>query len=143
MSLHWIKFIMIKIKKLDNNGYRNFGLTMAVFFTAMFGIVLPFVFSFDNYIWPFVTSIIFVFLALFTPRWLMYLHILWMTLGHYLGIINTTIILTLVFIVIFVPMAFLLKIFGKDPMRRSKKQCLDTYWISSKQPPKEQMEKIY
>jgi hypothetical protein len=134
---------MIKIEALDNNGYRNFGLVMAVFFTVIFGIVLPYILNYHNYIWPFTVAIIFTFIAVIAPRLLKYIYTPWMILGHYLGAINTKIILTLVFIIVFVPMAFLLKLFGKDPMRRSNSKLLNTYWISSKKQDKNHMEKIY
>jgi len=134
---------MIKIEALGKKGYRNFGLIMAGFVTVIFGIILPFLLNFEHSVWPFIVSIIFIFIAIVVPYLLKYLYIPWMILGHFLGLVNTRVILTLVFLIIFVPMALLLKLFGKDPMRRSKKQILETYWINSKKQPKEHMEKIY
>jgi len=134
---------MIKIEALGRKGYRNFGLIMAGFVTVIFGIVLPFILNLEHSIWPFIVSVIFIFIAIGVPYLLKYIYVPWMVLGHFLGLFNTKIILTLVFLIVFVPMAFLLKLFGKDPMRRSKNQIFETYWINSKKQSKEHMEKIY
>ena len=52
----------------------------------------------------------------------------WMKFAHGLGWVNTRIILTLVYYLVFSPLAILFKIIGKDPMNR-KIGSADTYWI--------------
>ncbi len=42
----------------------------------------------------------------------------WMKLGGILGFINTTIILTAVYFIIFTPVSLLFRIIGKDSMKR-------------------------
>ena len=41
-----------------------------------------------------------------------------MSLGHILGWINSRLILSLIFVVILIPLAFIMKTFGYDPMRQ-------------------------
>ena len=42
----------------------------------------------------------------------------WMALGHALGYVNTRILLGLVFYLVVTPTGFVMRLFGKDPMRR-------------------------
>ena len=44
----------------------------------------------------------------------------WMALGHALGWVNSHIILGLVFIVVLQPIAYVMRLFGHDPLRRKK-----------------------
>lgn len=44
----------------------------------------------------------------------------WMALGHALGWVNSHIILGLVFIVVLQPIAYVMRLFGHDPLRRQK-----------------------
>ncbi|MEI7441720.1 MAG: SxtJ family membrane protein, partial [bacterium] len=52
---------------------------------------------------------------------------LWMKVGAILGFINTTIILTVVFFVIFTPASFILRLLGKDPMKRKYQAKTTSY----------------
>lgn len=51
-----------------------------------------------------------------------------MKFAHALGWVNTRIILSLVYFIIFTPMALFFKIIGKDPMDR-RFESVDSYWI--------------
>lgn len=52
----------------------------------------------------------------------------WMKFAHALGWVNTRIILTIVYLLVFTPMALIFKVIGKDPMER-KFEKVDSYWV--------------
>ena len=56
----------------------------------------------------------------------------WMKLAGVLGFINTRILLGLAFYVLFTPWAIIMKLTGKDPLRRSKTD--GSYWIPRTKP---------
>ena len=59
-------------------------------------------------------------LAVSNPNLLFYPYQVWMKIGHFLGWINSRIILGLVFILILQPIALIMRIFGYDPLRQKK-----------------------
>lgn len=61
-------------------------------------------------------------------RFLKYIYKIWMKFAHALGWVNTRIILTLVYFLIFTPLALFFKLIGKDPMGRQI-EAVDSYWI--------------
>jgi hypothetical protein len=56
---------------------------------------------------------------------------LWMKLALFLGYVNSRIILTVLFYLVFAPMGILTRLFGYDPLRR-KRTPAETYWIPRK-----------
>ena len=50
-----------------------------------------------------------------------FIHIKWMGLGNALGWVNSRIILSLVFIIVLLPISFLMRIIGYDPLRTKLK----------------------
>ncbi len=59
---------------------------------------------------------------------------LWMKLGLLLGKITNPIITALLFYLVFTPMGFLMRRFGKDPLRLAYDRDAASYWIE-RQPP--------
>ena len=51
-----------------------------------------------------------------------------MKFAHALGWVNTRVILTVVYLLIFTPVALIFKVIGKDPMER-KIEKVNSYWI--------------
>jgi hypothetical protein len=54
---------------------------------------------------------------------------LWLKVAHTIGRFNTQILLAMVFILIFIPTGLVMRLFGRDPMKR-KIQKEETYWES-------------
>lgn len=52
----------------------------------------------------------------------------WMKFAHALGWVNTRIILTVVYLLIFTPVVLIFRLIGKDPMERKFKK-VNSYWI--------------
>jgi len=53
----------------------------------------------------------------------------WMAAAHAIGAVVTTVILGVVFILIFVPVGVFLKLAGKDHLQRRFDRSAQTYWI--------------
>ncbi|MDR4496981.1 MAG: SxtJ family membrane protein [Candidatus Scalindua sp.] len=66
-------------------------------------------------------------LVAFAPTLLRPVFKLWMKLAHAVGWFNTQVLLTVVFILIFIPTGLIMKLLRKDPMKR-KMYAEDTYW---------------
>lgn len=134
----------MKVYTLDKVGYRKFGLIMAVFITLIFGLFFPWVFNKNIPYCPWIVSVIFVFWALLAPNTLFVIYKPWMLIGHIIGIVNTKIILGVVFYVVFTPTALLLKVIGNDPLnRRFANKSIVSYWKTSKKQSKNHMENVY
>ena len=81
--------------------------------------------------------------ALAHPASMIYFYKPWMKLAEVLGFINTRIILFIVFYGMFLPMGFIMRLFGKDPMQRKMESTLDSYRITRENPTKDHMEHPY
>lgn len=82
--------------------------------------------------WLVAAGVIFA-VALRVPRLLVWPNRGWMALGHVLGLINSKLVMALIFFVVVTPIAFLMKLFGKDPMRRRLGRSED-YWVRRNEP---------
>jgi len=69
-------------------------------------------------------------LGVVIPRSLKQVHKVWMRVGQVLGWINTRILLGLIFYGLITPMGLLLRLLGKDAMRRALVQEAPTYRIA-------------
>jgi hypothetical protein len=66
-------------------------------------------------------SAAFVLLGTLLPAAAKYFHVYWMKLAMFLGHINSIILLTLLFYLVFLPYNLVSRIIGRDPLRRRKK----------------------
>jgi Mg2+/Co2+ transporter CorB len=69
----------------------------------------------------------------------------WMALAVLLGFIMTRILLTLIFVLLFIPTGLLMRLFGRDPLRRKLDPDAKTYWIRKQYNPesRERLERYY
>ena len=68
-------------------------------------------------------------LGLVWPRSLAHVYRLWMAVGEVLGWINTRLILGVLFYGLFTPMGLIMRLRGKDPMRRTLTPEVETYRV--------------
>jgi hypothetical protein len=127
----------------DRKQLREFGLVFGAGLIVMFGLLLPWLADRSWPLWPWIAAAVFVTLALAFPPALRPLNFLWLKIGHVLGWINTRIILGVVFFVIFLPAALLLRALRKDPMHRTFDASTASYRVSSKSAPNQQMERPF
>ena len=66
-------------------------------------------------------------LVAFAPTLLRPVFNLWLKIAHAIGWFNTQVLLTIVFILVFIPTGFIMKLLRKDPMKR-KMLAEETYW---------------
>ena len=106
---------------------RSFGLVAG----GMFGLIgiWSIIHKHDIHGWAILASAAFVFPAVALQSALRYPYRVWMLAGHGLGWINTRIILTLLFYVVFTPVSLLMRLFHRDSMRRNFDPALDTYRV--------------
>ena len=68
-------------------------------------------------------------LALLLPRSLRPAYRVWMALGHVLGWVNTKIIFSVIYYLLFTPVGLVMRLLGKDPMQRKFEPDIDTYRV--------------
>ena len=108
---------------------RKFGYTMALAVGLGFGVLIPLIFHLNFHVWILALGAVFGLFGFVKPLWLGYVYIPWMALAEILGFINSRIILFVVFIVVFVPISIVLRLFGHDPMTRLTKDEVQTYRV--------------
>lgn len=140
-----------QIEKLDAAGYRKFGLTTGLIVAGLFGLLLPWLLHWffpDNFagrfpVWPWVVSGLLITLALLAPMALQSIYLVWMKFGNIMHWLNSRIILGMLFYAIFLPMGLVMRLLGKDPMRRKLDSTLSSYRVVSEEQPKDNVERPY
>ena len=107
-------------KNISKKILREFGILIGLVFPILIGWVLPSLSNHSFRIWTLWISISSLFLAIAAPSLLLYPYIAWMKLGHFLGWLNSRIILGIVFILVLQPIALIMRISGHDPLRKKK-----------------------
>ena len=134
---------MHQIEELDRNDLRKFGITTGIIAGVLFGLILPFLFSHDWPVWPWILAGVFILWGLVLPEKLQRIYKIWMTIGAALGWINTRIILGILFFIIFTPIALILKILNKDAMTRKIHLPVDSYRVICHQQNNDHFERPY
>ncbi len=130
------------IPVLDAKGLRDFALTTGAIIAGLFGVVFPYLFGASWPVWPWGIFAALAIWAFVAPGTLGPLYRGWMRFGMLLGKITTPIVLTLVFVIAILPAAIILRLAGKDPMRR-KFDDGKTYRVESRQPSLKNLERPY
>ncbi|MDQ3819706.1 MAG: SxtJ family membrane protein [Acidobacteriota bacterium] len=89
-------------------------------------------------------GVLLILMGLIVPAAARGFHTLWMTLAGVLGYVNSRILLSLVFYLLFFPYNVLARIIGRDPLNR-RKPGKESYWIPRKatRQSKEQFERLF
>ena len=106
--------------KISKKILREFGILVGFTFPILIGWILPSLGGHSFRAWTLWISIPSLFLAIFKPDLLFYPYNTWMKLGNILGWLNSRIILGLVFLFILQPIAYIMRIFGHDPLKLKK-----------------------
>jgi hypothetical protein len=86
---------------------------------------------------PGIVGIILILIARTAPDLLNSVRRIWDKIGETLGMINTALILSLMFFLIITPIAFLLRLLKKTTIEMKAQNHLISYWQPSEQPEKE------
>lgn len=87
-------------------------------------------------LWALGIAALFLLVALAAPKWLAPLNRLWMAFGLLLGMIISPIMLFLVYVVAVVPTGLIMRLRGKDPLRRRFEPEAASYWVHRNPPGK-------
>jgi len=122
-------------QRAETKQLRSFGLVVG----GAFGVIglWPLLFRAESpRPWALVLAAVLIGLGLILPRSLALPYQLWMRIGHILGWINTRIILGVAYYGLFTPLGVLMRLLGRDPMRRVFTPETDTYRVlRSPRPP--------
>src|SRR5262244_2662150 len=122
----------------DTKHLRSFGLIVGGIF-ALIGL-WPLVWRGQPLrLWSLILGGLLMALALAWPRSLTQIYRLWMTAGEVLGWINTRIILGVLFYLLFTPLGLLMRLRGKDPMRRTLTPEAESYRVMRQPRPSSHM----
>ena len=100
---------------------RDFGLLIGFGFPLFIGWLLPTLTGHQFREWTLWVGFLGLIIGLTSPRLLYYPYKFWMKLGLTLGWVNSRIILGLVFMIVLIPTAFVMRLFGYDPLRTKGK----------------------
>ena len=113
-----IRTRLIMKNSISKKQLREFGLLIGLGFPILIGLLLPLLTGHLFRYWTFFIGIPFLIIGLFKPYLLHYPYKSWMKLGHVLGWVNSRLILGFIFLAILQPIAFLMRLFGYDPLRK-------------------------
>jgi hypothetical protein len=81
-------------------------------------------------LWALEIAAALVLAALLYPPVLRYPYRAWMFIGHCLGWVNTRILMTLIFYVLFTPAALVMRAIGRDAMNRKFESSANSYRVA-------------
>ena len=123
---------MLLKSKIKMSSNRNFGF---VFFIVFLIISLwPLQHEGQIRIWSIVISLIFLILSLMNSKLLTPLNQLWSRFGLLLGNIVAPIVMGLVFFLVVTPVGIVMRILGKDLIRKKLNKNNKSYWIKREKP---------
>jgi hypothetical protein len=132
-----------EIPDLDAAGLRRFGLTFAGIVAGLFGMALPLLFGLGFPWWPWLVGAGFTAWALIAPATMNGFYRLWMRFGLLLNAVMSRLVLGLVYYLTVFPTGLIMRLRGKDPMRRRFEPQSGTYRVESETPDPEQMRKPF
>ena len=106
----------MKFSKLKLPSNKNFGL----FFASIFGLFATYFYVINSILFVYIFALIAVILlliALIKPDLLLPLNKLWMRFGLLLGSLVNPLVLGIIFFGLFTPIAFLMRIMGRDELK--------------------------
>ena len=107
-------------KNISKKKLREFGLVIGLGFPIFVGLIIPIITGHGFRFWSLLVGCPLLILGILKPGFLFYPYRVWMKSGNVLGWINSRLILGLVYLIILLPIALLMKIIGYDPLRIKK-----------------------
>jgi hypothetical protein len=117
---------MIRITK-NNHKDRSFGMFLGMMCVVFFGYQYLYA-GLLNYTAGSIGLVLLI-LAFSVPLLFYPFRGLMEIIGHFMGIANTYVLLTVIFIFLFIPIGLILKIMGKDGLKRKWDSKGTSYWV--------------
>ncbi len=131
---------MGEAKTPDRKTLVTFGLLVGGLLAVLFGLLFPWLRGRRFPAWPWAAGAVLAALALGAPALLAPVYRAWMAVGAALGWLNTRILLGAVFYLVVTPLAAVMRLTGRDPLRRRFEPRAGTYRTASARTPRERME---
>lgn len=132
-----------EIPELDSSGLRKFAFSTSAIIIVLFALLIPWLFGFNFPVWPWIGAGLLSGFGAIAPMSLNPVYKLWMRFGLIMNRITTPIILGLVFFVVFAPIAFVMRIAGRDRLSKKPDDDVESYRVESTVQPNHKMEKPY
>src|ERR671919_910177 len=130
-----------EFSELDRKGLRGFGLVTGAIVAGLLGLFFPWLLDVDYPMWPWWIAGLLAIWALVAPESLRTVYQLWMRFGLLLNRVTTPIVIGFIFFLVITPMAFIMRVIGRDPLARRFDDQVKSYRTVSKKAPKSNMEK--
>lgn len=131
-------------KKISEAELRQFGLLFSLVLLGLFGLALPWLVGASWPVWPWLVAGIMATLSVAWARALGPVYRVWMRFGLIAGFINTRIIMFLLYYGVFVPVALLMRLTGRDALARQvRNKDVASYRVTSARRPKDHFERPY
>jgi hypothetical protein len=98
----------------------QFGLLLGFGIPLIFGFIFPAFRGHSFKFWTIWVGSVFILFGFLNPLLLLIPYRGWMYLAHILGLINSRIILGIIFFIVLVPISVVMRIFGYDPLKKKK-----------------------
>jgi len=131
------------LKPTDHAGLRRFGISIGLALPLLLMGLLPWLFDYRVPLWPVLIPLWLLPLAAVTPGLLYYPYRLWMAVFGVLGIINTYLILSLVFVLLITPMGLVLRLLGKLQYQKRQSFSEHSNWQHSSAPEPKNLEEPF
>jgi hypothetical protein len=114
-------------QQIEGSSDRAFGIVFAVVFTVI--AIWPLLFRGELRLWSLAVAVAFALVAWLRPTLLARLNRWWMKFGLLLAMVVSPIALGILFFAVLVPIGFLMRATGKDPLRLKREAGANSYWI--------------
>jgi predicted membrane protein len=122
---------------------RRFGLLFGGIVGCLFGLIIPYIVGLKFPLWPWIVLLIFVAWGLVAPASMSVFYKIWMRFGLVLNAITSRLILGVVFYVVVLPIGVVVRMRGRDPMKRKLDKSLKSYRVPSEGKEVTRMEKPF
>lgn len=117
----------VRGQAIKSSSDRSFGLVFAALF-AIIGLS-PLRHHMPIYSWALALAVVFLAFAALVPSALHPFNLAWTWVAIMLQRVTTPVVMSILFYLLITPMALLMRLFGKSPIRRCFDRQAATYWI--------------
>lgn len=117
---------------IEQSSEKSFGIVFSIVFLIFS--LFPLINSGYIHLWALIVSAIFLFLAFIAPNILKLPNMLWFKLGILLGSIIAPIVMSLIYFITVMPIGLIMRLLGKDLLKKKFDRNAKTYWIKRNEP---------